>query len=141
MFLACIVAGFILAHFWPLPIIRDAVAARVALSIALFLLAVVVIGRGRRELVRHREHPNPYKPTGTIVVSGIYSRTRNPLYLGFLLVAIAIAVAADDAWLLLSVVVLFLLLHFGAVKPEERYLSAKFGETYEEYRRTVRRWV
>jgi protein-S-isoprenylcysteine O-methyltransferase Ste14 len=48
---------------------------------------------------------------------------------------------ANSAWLLLSSVALFLMLHFGVVKPEERYLAAKFGDTYDNYRRLVRGWI
>jgi protein-S-isoprenylcysteine O-methyltransferase Ste14 len=137
----CIAAGLIAAYFWPLPMIHDAELARVVSCIALVLVAAALIFLGARELIRHREHPSPYKPTGTIVDSGIYRFTRNPLYLGLLLLVLAVAAGADDAWLLLSLVALFLLLHFGVVRPEERYLSEKFGTRYDEYRRSVRRWL
>ena len=107
----------------------------------LFILAVAVIFSGIRQLVKNREHPSPYKPTGAIVAGGIYRFTRNPIYVGFLLVALAAGIGANNAWLLLSFVALFIVLHFGVVKPEERYLSMKFGSGYDEYRRRVRRWV
>ena len=95
----------------------------------------------RRELVKHKEHPNPYRPTNAIVSSGIYSRTRNPIYVSFMFIVLASAVAANNGWLLLAIVVLFVLLEFGVVRAEERYLSVKFGAEYDEYRRRVRRWI
>jgi protein-S-isoprenylcysteine O-methyltransferase Ste14 len=141
LMVVCIAAGLIAAHFKPLPIVHDAVLARVVSCVVLVLLAGALIFSGHRELTNHDEHPNPYKPTGTIVDSGTYGFTRNPLYTGLLLIVLAVAIGTDDAWLWLSFVALFLLLHFGVVKPEELYLSGKFGSRYDEYRRSVRRWI
>jgi len=137
----CVAAGLIAAHFWALPVIHDAALARAVSCVALVVVAGALIFSGHRELVKYKEHPNPYKPTGTIVVSGIYGFTRNPLYISLLLIVLAIGIGANDAWLLLSFVGLFLLLHFGVVIAEERYLSEKFGTRYDEYRRSVRRWI
>ena len=105
------------------------------------MIAVVLVVLSRRELIKHKEHPNPYKPTSAIVTSGIYGFTRNPIYIGFHLVVLAVAVAANNAWLFVSALLLFVLLQFGVVRAEERYLSGKFGAEYDEYRRRVRRWV
>jgi protein-S-isoprenylcysteine O-methyltransferase Ste14 len=57
------------------------------------------------------------------------------------MVVLAVGIGANNAWLLLSFGTLFVVLHFGVAKPEERYLSLKFGDRYDEYRRRVRRWV
>jgi len=92
-------------------------------------------------MVKNNEHPNPYKPTSTIVQNGIYGFTRNPLYISLLLIVLVVGIGVNDAWLLSSFVALFVLLHFGVVKAEERYLSTKFGSRYDEYRRSVRRWL
>jgi len=139
--LACIAAGFIAGHYMPLPFFPAPGWLRVAISTVLFFAAVALIILSRRELVRHEEHPNPYRPTNAIVSSGIYSRTRNPIYVAFMIVVLATAVAADNAWLLMAIVLLFVLLRFVTIRAEERYLSAKFGAEYEEYRRRVRRWI
>ena len=138
--LACIAAGLIAAHYKPLPFLRLAFAIRIALAIALLIVAIAVVAVARRELIKHKEHPNPYKPTAAIVTTGIYGRTRNPIYIAFQIVVLAAAIATGDAWLLIAIVVLFVLLEFGVVRAEERYLSAKFGAEYDDYRRRVRRW-
>ena len=95
----------------------------------------------RREFVKHNENPNPYKPTSTIVSSGIYRFSRNPIYIAFLVFALATAIVANNAWILLSIPLLFVLLQFGVVRAEERYLSGKLGAEYDAYRRSVRRWI
>src|SRR6185369_4959065 len=137
----CVGAGLIAAYFWQLRIIQDAALARTVGCIALVIIAFALIFLGNRELVKHNEHPNPYELTSAIVDSGIYGLTRNPLYISLLLIVLAVAIGANDLWLLLSLIVLFLLLHFGVVIPEEKYLSGKFGARYDEYRRSVRRWI
>jgi len=139
--LVCIAAGFIAAHYKPLTFFPGPASIRIAISVVFFFIAVVGIFMARRELVKHKEHPNPYRPTNAIVSSGIYRRTRNPIYVSFMVIVLAAAVAANNGWLLLAMVVLFVLLEFGVVRAEERYLSAKFGAEYEEYRRRVRRWI
>jgi protein-S-isoprenylcysteine O-methyltransferase Ste14 len=138
--LACIAAGVVAARFKPLPFFPGPASMRVAISILLFVFAVLIIFTARRELIKHREHPNPYRPTSAIVSSGIYRFSRNPIYVAFLFVVLATAVATNNAWLLLSIVALFVILQFGTIRAEERYLSGKFGAEYDEYRRSVRRW-
>jgi protein-S-isoprenylcysteine O-methyltransferase Ste14 len=137
----CIVGGFVADHFRPFPFIHAMAWLRYGLCLALSILAGAVIFSGIRQLRKHDEHPSPYKPTDSIVGSGIYRFTRNPIYLGFLIVVLAVGVGANSAWFSLSLVVLFVVLTVGVVKPEERYLSMKFGDRYDEYRRRVRRWL
>jgi protein-S-isoprenylcysteine O-methyltransferase Ste14 len=76
-----------------------------------------------------------------VVDSGVYRFSRNPIYVGFLLVLVALAVGANMGWMLVMLPILFVLLHFGVVRREERYLSAKFGAGYDDYRARVRRWI
>ena len=141
LLLVCLAAGFIAAYFKRLPFFPGPASVRVAVSVALFVVPVAIVFVARGELVKHKEHPNPYKPTSAIVSSGIYGFTRNPIYIAFLIFTLAMAVAANNAWLLLSIALLFVLLQFGVVRAEERYLSGKFGEEYDAYRRSVRRWI
>ena len=86
-------------------------------------------------------HPSPYKPTTGIMVDGVYRFSRNPIYIALLLIAVGVAIEANSAWVLVLAMVLFFLLRYGVVAREERYLQSKFGSTYDEYRKRVRRWV
>lgn len=83
----------------------------------------------------------PDQPTLAIARSGPYRFTRNPMYLGLCLLLVATGFLFDDWVVLLMVIPLVLVLHFGVVLREERYLEAKFGEAYLELKREVRRWV
>ena len=137
----CIGAGFAARHFKRLPLFPENHPLRQPLYIALLAIAGMIFVAAVGQFIRHKTHPSPYKPTAAVVVGGVYRFTRNPIYIAFLLIVLALAVVANSAWFFMSAVALFVLLHFGVVKPEEHYLSTKFGSTYDDYRRRVRRWL
>ena len=84
---------------------------------------------------------NPAKPALTIVRGGPFRFTRNPMYLALCLLQVALGFFLNDWITLLFVVPFALILHYGVVLREERYLTAKFGEPYLELKREVRRWL
>src|SRR5437868_13518783 len=84
---------------------------------------------------------NPAKPALTIVRGGPFRFTRNPMYLALCFLQIALGFFLNDWIPLLFVIPLFLILHYGVVLREERYLTAKFGEPYLQLKREVRRWL
>ena len=84
---------------------------------------------------------DPAKPALTIVRGGPFRFTRNPMYLALCLLQVALGFFLNDWITLLFVVPLALILHYGVVLREERYLTAKFGEPYLQLKRDVRRWL
>lgn len=84
---------------------------------------------------------NPSQPALLIVRRGPYRFTRNPMYLAICLLQVALGFLLND-WLSLAFVIpLALVLHFGVILREERYLEAKFGDPYLALKRDVRRWI
>ena len=83
---------------------------------------------------------NPSEPALTIVRGGPFRFTRNPMYLALCLLQVALGFFLNDWITLLFVVPLALILHYGVILREERYLTAKFGEPYLQLKRDVRRW-
>ncbi len=83
----------------------------------------------------------PSQPTTTIVDSGPYRLTRNPIYLGMMLGLIGVAIALNSLWLLLTLVPFALVIRYGVVAREEAYLERKFGDVYRRYRARIRRWL
>ncbi len=84
---------------------------------------------------------DPAKPALTIVRDGPFRFTRNPMYLALCLLQIGLGFFLNDWITLLFVVPLALIFHYGVILREERYLTAKFGEPYLQYKHTVRRWI
>jgi protein-S-isoprenylcysteine O-methyltransferase Ste14 len=83
----------------------------------------------------------PWKPTTAFVVRGPYKITRNPMYVGMVLVTAGIAALANSVWPLLALPVSVALVRWGVIAREERYLEQKFGEEYRAYKARVRRWL
>ena len=108
-----------------------------ALLGALTCLAGVVAFRRANTTV------NPMKPdtTKSLVVSGIYGYTRNPMYLGFLLLLMAWAGALSNVLALGSLLAFVLYMNRFQILPEERMLASRFSQDYAEYRARVRRWL
>ena len=83
----------------------------------------------------------PGGATRVILDRGPFHVSRNPLYIGLIVLDVALALLWPSVWALLGVPVGIALLTLGAIVPEERYLSIKFGAEYADYRRRVRRWL
>ncbi len=117
--------------------IRVAVAVTIALAGGGFSLAGVISFRRARTTV------NPMKPemTSSLVCSGIYRVTRNPMYVGLLFILVAWAVFLSSAWALLGPLTFVLYINRFQIAPEERVLSAMFGTGYSAYKSRVRRWL
>jgi protein-S-isoprenylcysteine O-methyltransferase Ste14 len=92
-------------------------------------------------IARHRTALLPGGATRTVIDSGPFARSRNPLYLGLLAGAAGVACLAGSLWAVIALPVEWALLRWGAVVPEERYLAAKFGAAYAEYTSHVPRWL
>lgn len=108
-----------------------------ALALGGIALAAVAFGLFRRS----GENPEPWTPSQTIVDTGIYARTRNPMYLGMALAYLGFAVIADSLVALVLLPVVVTIIQVGVIAREEAYLERRFGAPYAEYRRRVRRWL
>jgi protein-S-isoprenylcysteine O-methyltransferase Ste14 len=115
-------------------------------SVAGFVVAALggaISLAGDIEFRRARTTVNPWRPqnTSSLVMSGIYQRTRNPMYLGLLLVVIGWAVFLSSAWPLAGPPAFMLYIVRFQIQPEERVLTTKFGAAYADYTSRVRRWL
>ena len=84
---------------------------------------------------------HPSDPSLTIVRRGPFRFTRNPMYLALCLLQVALGFFLNDWIMLLFVLPLAVIFHYGVVLREERYLAAKFGGSYLQYKSQVRRWI
>jgi hypothetical protein len=93
-----------------------------------------------RSFRRAGTNVEPWKPALMLVTTGIFAWLRNPMYFALVLLLAGIAIAIGSDWMLVLVVPAALILHFGVVKREERYLAGKFGESYRSYMDKVPRY-
>jgi len=135
-----VIAGVALNRLAPLPFLPADLPAGwlgtmvIALALALFSWAIVTITRAGSNV------PTSL-PTTTIVESGPYRFTRNPIYLSMFLGLVALGIAFGNLWLLMMLVPFALAIRYGVVAREEAYLERKFGDAYRGHRSRVRRWL
>jgi len=137
-FLISIALQFILPIAMPQGILRRTL---IFVGIALILIAIGLIVLARRELASHAQPTDPGHPTSQLVRTGVFSISRNPLYLGGALSILGIALALELFWAIPMLLLSLVLCHYILIIPEEKYLAAKFGDEYTQYTRTVRRWL
>lgn len=92
-------------------------------------------------LAVHRTGLLPGQETNTLVTSGPYRLSRNPLYLGLVTLYVGLGLLVPSLWALLLTPVAIAAVEWGAIRPEETFLRERFRGEYEEYARRTRRWV
>ena len=134
--------GLLLGYFLPLPLSRWVPrAASVVSGIALLALSFSLIGRTRRQFRETHQPTDPGQPTTQLITTGIFSWSRNPLYLAGVILYLGLGLLFNSLWLVLLTIPAIVAFHFILIAPEERYLEAKFGEDYRLYKRSARRWM
>ncbi|MFV2092016.1 MAG: isoprenylcysteine carboxylmethyltransferase family protein [Hyphomicrobiales bacterium] len=139
IFLAGILFGLLIDWYWSGSFWPDAGRYMVAAALIAggFFVAILAILRFRKA----GTHVEPYKPTTAIVTDGPFGLSRNPIYLAMVAVTVGTGFAFDSYWVVLMLAPVLVVMHFGVIAREERYLEAKFDDEYRRYRNTVRRWL
>jgi protein-S-isoprenylcysteine O-methyltransferase Ste14 len=114
---------------------------RVPVGWALVACFVVWNGWSLWLFARHGTGLLPGQATEALIEDGPYRLSRNPLYVGLLVLYVGVALLAPTVWGLLLFPVAVLLIDWGAIRPEERFLHERFGARYDDYTRRVRRWL
>jgi protein-S-isoprenylcysteine O-methyltransferase Ste14 len=117
---------------------RPATAAAGAVVAALGLALAFA---GVAAVIRHRTTIVPHHPVATLVTSGAYRLSRNPMYTGLALAYLGLALLLDSWWPLVLWPFVIVAVRQLVIRPEERYLTQRFGQTYTDYRSQVRRWL
>jgi protein-S-isoprenylcysteine O-methyltransferase Ste14 len=122
---------------------RDRTVTQCLLALAIAAAGLLVVCSAVAGFRRARTTVDPTTPAAAsaIVTGGIYGRTRNPMYLGFLLVLLAWAVYLGNAYVAGFPVLFVLYMNRFQIAPEERALRARFGAPYDAYLHAVRRWL
>ena len=116
---------------------------RLAVASGLAVAGLAIAGTGIIGFARAGTTTNPVKIQGAsrLVTSGVFSITRNPMYVGLTAVLLGWAAFLAVPWVLLGPILFVLFIGRFQIAPEERALAAKFGVAYDDYRRKVRRWL
>lgn len=139
-----LVAGMLMGLIgWLTPALPWVYAVRAGIGLAFGAIGILVALAGVLSFRRARTTVNPMRPQAatSLVASGVYRYTRNPMYLGMLLVLIGWGAFLARPWALAVLPTFVLYMSRFQIIPEERALQGIFGAEFEAYRRTVRRWL
>ena len=140
-FIACIGFGLLLEFLFSTSFIRLPWVLRIIAGCIFFLFSGYLAISAFRVLFKNKTPFDPAKPTVVIVREGAFGFSRNPMYLSLLVLTAGLAFLIASLWLFIAIPVFFILLEVFAIKPEEKYLSEKFGKEYLDYTANVRRWL
>ena len=134
-----IAIAYLLGCFVPLPFVVPLALRYVGLVMTFvgFLLGIGALNEFRKA----RTTLDPHSSVKKLVTSGIYRFTRNPIYLGFLLMVIGVPLNFGLYWGIVMVPFYMILINRLIIEHEENYLEKKFKNTYANYKSQVRRWL
>ena len=139
IYLCSIVLGLMLHLVWTVKLFSPSLGTPVGAIVTLMALALFV---SAVRTFRAAGTPVPgNRPTTTIVCSGPYRFTRNPIYLAFSLFQVGISFWINSLAVLVTLIPAVALMSFVVIPREERYLEARFPSEYLSYKGSVRRWL
>lgn len=129
-----------LALQWAAPL-AFAPSAYPALGFILIATGITALRWAFVTLRRAETTASPYKQASRLTTDGPFRYSRNPIYVAMTVVYLGVALLANSLWLLLLLVPLLLVMQFGVIRREERYLASRFGADYAAYHAAVRCWL
>ena len=142
VFATGLIAGYVIQILWRIPIVPTSA------SLVVRLLGVLAILFGGWAMVsavvlfrRIGTPPDPHEPSTRLALDGPYRFTRNPMYLGMAAVLAGLALIGNALWPLLALIPVIWWIRTQVIAREERYLEAKFGGEYWDFKARVRRWL
>jgi protein-S-isoprenylcysteine O-methyltransferase Ste14 len=139
VYLVSLAAGLLIQLMKPFPFLPRTFATPV--GAALVIVAIALFGYSVAKF-RAAGTPVPARePTTTIVRTGPYGFSRNPIYLAFSIFQLGIAIWVNSVWVLATLVGAVALIHCVVIPKEEHYLEQKFGAPYLDYKASVHRWL
>lgn len=92
-------------------------------------------------MFRHKTTISPYAAATSLVQSGPFGFSRNPIYLGDSIIYLGVMLIWGNLWPMLLYPLVWAAIRYGVIRHEEAHLTAKFGESYSQYCKRVRRWI
>ena len=143
LYLAALGLGLLLEFFFPASIFDFTWLEphQRLFGVALSACGFLLLSACMMEFRRAGTNVPTNQPTQTIVDRGPYAFSRNPIYLALTAIYLGVAIAAKSAWTLVLIGPVLLVMRYGVIAQEERYLERKFGMAYLSYKKRVRRWL
>jgi protein-S-isoprenylcysteine O-methyltransferase Ste14 len=106
----------------------------ITISITLFYYTFIIFKS-------NAENPHPRSKTTQLFFGGPFRFSRNPIYLAFVMMLLGCGICFNSIWYIFFGILDAILLHYGIILPEEKYLEKEFDKVYLDYKNSVRRWI
>jgi protein-S-isoprenylcysteine O-methyltransferase Ste14 len=142
VFILAYLIGFVVQLYLPIPI-RSPEIVRIALIAGVILVVIgLAVAFSALGIFRKRSTTTiPFETPTSLVTSGPYRFTRNPMYVGLTLVYLGVAGTRAEIWPVIVLPVMLAYVNFIVIPVEERHLQNAFGDAYADYGARVRRWL
>lgn len=141
IFAAFLLAGWAIDRAMGTPVLPVDAMARKVLAVALIIGGLGIEFWAAGLFQKAGTNVVPYKPATALVTDGPFRFSRNPMYVGFLFTYLGLALGLNAPVAVVLALPCMLVLTWGVVLREERYLEGKFGRAYLDYKSRVRRWL
>lgn len=141
IFLAYIGAGVLLSNIVPIDFINADSMWLQLIAYVLILDGVCLAFFSMRRFRKLNTNISTRKAVNSLVTSGVYRYSRNPIYLGMFLSYGGIILLTANFWLMMLAIPLYFQMKYAVIVKEETYLLASFGSEYERYKDSVNRWI
>jgi len=139
IYLAALIIGVVLDDFWPFSPLSE-IWGHIIGSV-LILVSILLVPTFLIQFKKAGTTFDVRKSATTLITNGPYRYSRNPAYISLTLLYLGLGAFFHNAWIIVIVIPVLLIMDLWIVRKEERHLEAKFGEEYLRYKSVVHRWL
>ncbi len=142
LYIGFFIFGYVIHYFRPIHLVSAESDALLKIMGGILLaFGLLVNFAGVFSFRKHHTSLIPIKPSTALVTDGVYSLTRNPMYVGHAIAYFGGVLMANSLWPLLLFPLVLLVTQKAVIEKEEAYMERKFGEEYRAYKSRVRQWI
>jgi len=139
IFFSGLLLGGLIEWNKPFPVFSKTVS--LFAGIILIFVGLLIILAAWLQMRKAKTNIEPWKPTTVVLDTGLYAFSRNPIYAAMVMIYVGVSFLINSFWILMFLPFVILIIHFGVILREEKYLENKFGDSFRDYKSKVRRWV
>jgi len=110
-------------------------------GIIILFVGWTIVYKSKIEFKKYKQKSGINNDIKEIINTGIYRRSRNPIYLAVLILNIGLSLIINSIWILIDTIIIAWMLNHFLIKKEERFLEKEFGGKYVEYKNKVKKWI
>lgn len=139
VFIVAVIVGYLFESIYPLVKLNS--YFWLLLGSTGIILCIGILGYALISFVKAKTHIEPWQPANQLLTTGLYSYSRNPIYLTFFIFTVCLGLILSNLWIIIMAIPALWVIKTYVVAKEEAYLETTFLDKYITYKRKVRRWL